>query len=463
VLGCNGYEIVDLGVMVPAQDILARAKEERVDVIGLSGLITPSLDEMCHVARELQRQGFELPLLIGGATTSRVHTSVKIDGCYDRPIVHVLDASRAVGVVRRLLSEDHRDAFVEQNARDHQQLRERRAGQTARIRRVSLEQARANRLVTDWAEHPPVAPLQPGIHVLNGIDLGDLVPTIDWTPFFHTWELKASYPGILEDPRLGEQATTLLHDARQMLEIAAQEGWLQARAVFGFFPAQAVGDDIVIYTDESRSQVRGVLPTLRQQAEKPPGRPNLALCDYLAPLDSGVPDWIGLFVVTAGLGCDERVARFKAEHDDYRAILLQSLADRLAEALAERLHQRVRTELWGTSPEEDLAPEALIDESYQGIRPAPGYPACPDHTLKSTIFELLDAEQAIGVQLTESMAVWPAASVSGLYLAHPQARYFGVGKLQRDQVEAYAARRGWTEAEALRWLGPSLAYEPEGG
>ncbi len=456
VLQCNNFEVVDLGVMVPAQKILETALREEVDVIGLSGLITPSLDEMTHVAGEMERQGFRLPLLIGGATTSRVHTAVKIAPGYEGPTVWVADASRAVGVVSSLVSEGQRADFAESIRRDYDEVRTQHAGRTSAVRLVSLEAARANAARLDFA---PEAPARPGVTVFGDFPLSELVPYIDWTPFFHAWEMKGRYPAILDDAAKGPEARRLLADGRELLDRIVRERLLRAKAVVGLFPANRLGtDDIAVDAGESRAGERVVLHTLRQQSERPPGRPNLALADYIAP--AGTRDYVGAFVVTTGLGLDDVVAAYKAGLDDYHAIMAAALADRLAEALAERLHELVRTELWGYAPDERLDMEALLDERYRGIRPAPGYAACPDHTEKRAIFELLDAERNAGVELTESFAVWPGASVTGLYFAHPEARYFSVGQLGRDQVEDYARRQGWALDEAERWLRPSLAYEP---
>ena len=459
VLQCNNFEVIDLGVMVPCETILRTAREQQVDIIGLSGLITPSLDEMVHVASEMQREGMDLPLLIGGATTSRTHTAVKIAPAFDGPTVYVKDASRAVGVAQSLVSPDLRAAFIAQTREDYAQLRQRHATRGARSKLLTLEKARANAFVTDWASYRPTAPRQPGITVFDDYPLAELVDYIDWTPFFQAWELAGRYPKILDDAVVGEQARHLFADARAMLARIVDERWLRARAVIGLFPANACGDDIALYTDNTRQTVRATLHHLRQQQEKPPGVPNLCLADYLAPQGSGIADWLGAFACTAGIGIDEHVARFEAAHDDYNAILLKALADRLAEALAERLHQRVRTEIWGYAAGEKLDNDALIGEHYQGIRPAPGYPACPDHTEKATLWQLLDAERNAGMRLTEHFAMLPTAAVSGWYIAHPQARYFGVGDIGRDQVEDYACRKGWTLAQAERWLAPNVGYE----
>ncbi len=473
VLGCNNYEIVDLGVMVPAQKILDTAREVNADIIGLSGLITPSLEEMAHVAREMQRQGFTQPLLIGGATTSLAHTAVKIDPNYDGPVVYVKDASRAVGVCASLLSADQRDAYVAKVKADYAATRERHLAQKAEGRRVSLAEARANKFKTQWRPSPasgggdggegytPPVPRRLGVQVFRPWELEELTRYIDWTPFFQAWELHGRYPKILDDAVVGAEARKLFADAQAMLRRMIAERWVEARAVMGLFPANTVGDDdIAIYADEGREQVLMTWHNLRQQMAKPAGQPNWCLADFVAPKETGVRDYIGAFVVTAGIGEDERVRAFERAHDDYAAILLKALCDRLAEALAERLHERVRKEFWGYAADEQLSNEQLIDEQYRGIRPAPGYPACPEHTEKGPLFELLDAPAAIGVSLTESYAMLPMASVSGFYLSHPQSRYFAVGKIERDQVEDYARRKGWDLATAERWLAPNLAYAP---
>jgi 5-methyltetrahydrofolate--homocysteine methyltransferase len=454
VLRCNAYDVIDLGVMVPAQRILDTAIAEKVDMIGLSGLITPSLDEMVHVAKEMKRRGMDLPLLIGGATTSKVHTAVKIAPQREQPVVYVPDASRAVGVASTLLSVERRDAYAQEIAQEYDELRRRRAAQQGGDRHLPLDQARANRLVLDGAVAPPA---QPGLHVLDPYPLSDLAEYIDWTPFFRTWELAGTWPGILEDPVVGPHARELHRDALALLRQMIEQGSLTARAVFGLFPANRRGDDIVIWTDEERTTVREVLHGLRQQGRKSGDQRNLCIADFVA--EEGTPDWVGAFCVTAGHGADALVEQFQARHDDYNAIMVKALADRLAEAFAERLHQLVRTRYWGYAEGERLDNGALIEERYQGVRPAPGYPAQPDHTEKATLWSLLDAEGRIGVSLTESMAMWPAASVSGLVLASPQAKYFGVGKLQRDQVEDYARRKGWDLSTAERWLAPNLGYE----
>jgi 5-methyltetrahydrofolate--homocysteine methyltransferase len=468
VLGCNNYEIVDLGVMVPAQKILDTAREVEADIIGLSGLITPSLEEMAHIAREMQRQGFTQPLLIGGATTSLAHTAVKIDPNYAGPVVYVKDASRAVGVCSSLLSPGQREVYVAKVKADYAATRERHLAQKAEGKRVSLAEARANKFRTDWrpaagaagSGYTPPVPRVLGIQVVRDDDLAQIARYIDWTPFFQAWELHGRYPKLLDDAVVGEEARKLFADAQAMLARIIAEKWVEARAVVGLFPANTVGeDDIEIYADEARDRVLMTWHNLRQQMAKPAGQPNWCLADFIAPKDSGVKDYIGAFVVTAGIGEAERVQAFEAAHDDYSAILFKALCDRLAEAAAERLHERVRRELWGYAPDERLTNEQLIDEQYRGIRPAPGYPACPEHTEKGPLFELLHAQDAIGVTLTESYAMLPMASVSGFYLSHPQARYFAVAKIDRDQVEDYARRKGWDIATAERWLAPNLGYQ----
>ncbi|MGK2951897.1 MAG: methionine synthase [Thiobacillus sp.] len=459
VLGCNGYDIVDLGVMVPAQKILDAAREHKADIIGLSGLITPSLEEMAHVAKEMQRQGFTIPLLIGGATTSMAHTAVKIEPNYEHPVVYVKDASRAVGVCTQLLSKDMRDAFAAEIRADYAITRERHLKHKSDTVRLKLAEARANKFKIDWTSYTPPVPKQPGVHVLKAYDLAKLVEVIDWTPFFASWELHGKYPKILSDEVVGAEATKLYHDAQAMLKTMVAESWVEARAVFGLFPANTINDDdIEVYADVSREKVLMTWHNLRQQMKKPEGRANLCIADFIAPKSSGLKDYLGAFVVTAGIGEDERAKAFEAAHDDYSAILFKSLCDRLAEAFAEHLHLRVRREFWGYASEEALANDELIAEKYQGIRPAPGYPACPEHSEKAPLFEVLDATTRIGVMLTENFAMWPGAAVSGFYLSHPDSQYFAVAKVERDQVEDYARRKGWTLAEAERWLAPNLAY-----
>ncbi len=461
VLGCNGYDIVDLGVMVPAQKILDAAREHQADIIGLSGLITPSLEEMAHVAKEMQRQGFSIPLLIGGATTSMAHTAVKIEPNYQHPVVYVKDASRAVGVCTQLLSNDLRDAFAAEIKVDYALTRERHLKHKSDTVRLKLAEARANKFRIDWSSYTPPVPKQPGVHVLRAYDLAKLAEMIDWTPFFASWELHGKFPKILDDEVVGAEATKLYHDAQAMLRQMIAENWVEARAVFGLFPANTVNDDdIEVYADEAREKVLMTWHNLRQQMKKPEGRANLCVADFVAPKTSGLKDYLGAFVVTAGIGEDERAKAFEAAHDDYSAILFKSLCDRLAEAFAEHLHLRVRREFWGYASEEALANDDLIAEKYQGIRPAPGYPACPEHSEKAPLFEVLDATNRIGVMLTENFAMWPGAAVSGFYLSHPDSQYFAVAKIERDQVEDYARRKGWTLTEAERWLAPNLAYSP---
>ena len=460
VLQCNNFDVVDLGVMVPYSEILKRAKEENVDMIGLSGLITPSLDEMCTVAAEMKREGFDIPLLIGGATTSPVHTAVKISPNYDGPIVHVNDASRAVGVATNLISDTGRSAYVEKVAADYQALRDRHAARDKTSRLQTIDDARRAKHAIDWSGVKPPRPTFLGVKVFEDYDLNELVARIDWTPFFRTWELKGNYPAILKDDTHGEAARGVFADAETMLEQIVAENWLTAKGVIGFFPANAVDhDDVELYADEDRGATAWKLHFLRQQMLKNTDRGNFSLADFVAPKESGVADYIGGFAVTAGIGMRERVEAFKQAGDDYNAILLEALADRLAEAFAERMHERVRREFWAYAENEDLPNEDLIKEKYQGIRPAPGYPACPDHTEKSTLFKMLDAEIYTGISLTESFAMLPAASVSGFYFSHAQARYFGIGKLSKDQIVDYAARKGVPVEDAERWLSPYLDYE----
>ncbi|RUT32870.1 methionine synthase [Arsenicitalea aurantiaca] len=461
VLACNNYEIIDLGVMVPASKILETAKAEKVDAIGLSGLITPSLDEMAHVAAEMEREGFDIPLLIGGATTSRVHTAVKIHPRYARgQTVYVNDASRAVGVVSNLLSDQMREGFVQTVRDEYRQVAERHARSEEEKLRLPLERARENAFRPDWSSYVPPRPSFLGTQVFEDWDLEELSRYIDWTPFFQTWELKGRYPQILEDERQGEAARQLFADAQAMLQKIISEKWFTPKAVVGFWPAGAVGEDIRLFTDEARTSKLATLFTLRQQLSKRDGRPNMALADFVAPVESGKADYLGGFVVTAGTGEIEIAKRFEAAHDDYSSILVKALADRFAEAFAERMHEKVRKEFWGYGADETFTPEMLIGEPYRGIRPAPGYPAQPDHTEKTTLFSLLDAKARIGVSLTESYAMWPGSSVSGLYFSHPESYYFGVAKVERDQVEDYAARKGMAVAEVERWLGPILNYVP---
>jgi len=457
VLGCNNYEVIDLGVMVPCEKILETAKKEKVDVIGLSGLITPSLDEMQHVAREMERQGFKLPLLIGGATTSRAHTAVKISPNYSEPVVHVLDASRAVPVVSSLISAELKPAFVQQLRTDYDRVRSTHAGQQAKL--IGIEDARHHAPRLDWNHTDIPQPEFLGSRALEDFPLAELVPFIDWSPFFHTWELRGRYPSILQHEKHGEEARKLFADARALLEKMVSGKLIAARAVYGFFSASSVGDDVELYSDQTRQRVSAKFHFLRQQMEKTDGSPNWCLADFIAPKSTGLPDHIGAFAVTSGIGLDELVKKFKAEHDDYNAIMAEALADRLAEAFAEYLHKRAREE-WGFGGSENLGTDDLIEEKYRGIRPAAGYPACPDHTEKQTLWQLLDVERKTGIKLTESFAMWPGSSVSGLYFAHPESKYFAVGKLGRDQVIDYHVRKGMPLHEVERWLGPYLNYNP---
>ncbi|HEX8166042.1 MAG TPA: methionine synthase [Beijerinckiaceae bacterium] len=460
VLQCNNYEVIDLGVMVPAQKILDTARREKANIIGLSGLITPSLDEMVHVAGEMEREGFDLPLLIGGATTSRVHTAVKIHPHYARgQAVYVTDASRAVGVVSSLLSPEAKGPYVETVRAEYRKVADAHARSEADKQRLPIEKARANPMRIDWAAYQPPKPAFTGTRTFRTYDVSELVPYIDWTPFFQTWELKGRFPAILDDEKQGAAARQLYEDAQDMLRKIVEERWFNPKAIIGFWPANAVGDDIRLYTGESRAETLATFHGLRQQLLRRDGRPNLCIADFVAPAGAA-PDYVGAFVVTAGIEEVRIAEKFERANDDYRSILVKALADRFAEALAERMHERVRKEFWAYAPEESFAPEDLIREEYRGIRPAPGYPAQPDHTEKETLFGLLQAERRIGVKLTESYAMWPGSSVSGLYLAHPEAHYFGVAKVERDQVEDYAARKGMSIPEVERWLGPILNYDP---
>ncbi len=461
VLGCNGFDVVDLGVMVPAHQILDTAIEQGADMIGLSGLITPSLEEMCSVAAEMERRGMTMPLMIGGATTSKLHTAIKIDPCYSLgQTVYVPDASRAVGVASALVDPEQRAALSAQVKAEYQEIAERRKSGQAASRRVSLAAARENRLRIDWDAYTPVAPPRIGVQAFDDYDLAELAACIDWTPFFRTWELKGTFPKILDDPAVGPTARSLYEDAETMLERLIAERWVSARAVVGLWPAAADGDDIRVYADADRKIELATLYTLRQQLARDKEHPNLALADFVAPLGSGVNDHIGAFAVTAGHGEHERAEAFQREHDDYNKILFTALCDRLAEAFAERLHERVRRELWGYAPDEQLSSAELIAERYDGIRPAPGYGCQPDHTEKGTLFALLAAPESAGITLTDSYAMTPGSSVSGVYYAHPEARYFGVGRIGSDQLEDYAARKGWAIDEARRWLSTLLDDEP---
>jgi 5-methyltetrahydrofolate--homocysteine methyltransferase len=458
VLACNNFEVIDLGVMVSCEKILERAKAEKADVIGLSGLITPSLDEMVHVAREMERQGFKLPLLIGGATTTRAHTAVKIAPSYSQPVVHVLDASRAVPVTTSLLSDDGKAAFVEQHRADYDALRKAHAG--PRVKGVPIETARKRRTPIEWRRQDLPAPEFIGVKVLDNFPLAELREYIDWSPFFHTWGLKGVYPRIFDHPEQGAQAKQIFADGNALLDRILAENRITARGVYGFFPASAVGDDVELYADESHTSVTKRFHFLRQQANREGSEPCRSLADFIAPKETGLADHIGAFAVTSGIGLKELCDDFRAKNDDYNAIMAEALADRLAEAFAECLHKRVRDE-WGYGREENFTPAELIQEKYRGIRPAAGYPACPDHTEKGPLWQLLDVKDNTGIEITESFAMWPGSSVSGLYFAHPESRYFSLGKIERDQVEDYSARKGMSVAEVERWLGQNLNYDAE--
>jgi len=461
VLQCNNFEVIDLGVMVSCEKILETAKREKAQFVGLSGLITPSLDEMVHVAGEMKRLNFELPLLIGGATTSPAHTAVKIEPNYDGPVIYVKDASRAVGVAQALVQSATRAELVRKTREDNAKRRERHAGKSRLTPQLSLAQARANKHEFEWSSYSPPAPTFTGRKVLDDIDLAALKNYIDWMPFFNAWEFHGKFPGILSDKVVGEAARTLFTDASVMLDKIINQNWLQARAVFGFFPANSIDhDDIRVFADESRQQELMRLCHLRQQRSKPDDQSHNCLADFVAPLDNGIEDFIGGFALTAGIGIDEHVARFEADHDDYSSIILKALADRLAEALAEYLHERVRKDFWAYDANEKLSSDDLIAEAYRGIRPAPGYPACPDHTEKGKLWQLLDVEAAIDLRLTDSYAMFPTAAVSGFYFSHPESKYFSVGKIARDQVESFAERKGMSLDEAEKWLSPNLGYEP---
>jgi 5-methyltetrahydrofolate--homocysteine methyltransferase len=458
VLQCNNYEVIDLGVMVPTEEIIARAKEEKVDIIGLSGLITPSLDRMVDVAGAMKKDGLELPLLIGGATTSKKHTALKIAPEYPNGVIHVDDASKAVGVVSRLLSKDMRGPFLSDIADEQEKVRN--ASDRSKPRpTLPLDDARKNRFVTDWNEYTPPKPNLSGLQVMDHIDVGELVPLIDWTPFFWTWEMKGSYPAILQDDTKGEAARELFDKAQAMLKRIAAEKWFRPRAVIGLWPANSIGDDIIVWSDDKRNHVAAQFCMLRQQAKKSGERANYCLADFVAP--EGQADWLGGFAVTTGAEVHTIADELRAQNNDYDAIMVQALADRIAETLAEAMHRRVRREFWGYAPEENLTPEEIIAENYRGIRPAPGYPACPDHTEKRTLFRLLQAQKHTGLKLTESCAMWPASAVSGFYFSHPEAAYFGVGRIGRDQVAEYAKRKGMTVEAVETWLAPNLAYEPK--
>jgi len=461
VLRCNNFEVIDLGVMVPAQKILETAIAEKADMIGLSGLITPSLEEMSQVAREMQRQNFHIPLLIGGATTSRAHTALKIEPHYKAGTVWVKDASRAVGVAQSLVTKELVEDFLAKVRADYADVRERHRNRGPGKQLVPLAKARAQRFRCDWASYQPPQPNQPGVTVFDDYDLGAIRPYIDWTPFFQAWELAGHYPAILTDEVVGPQASELFRDAQAMLDKIITEKWLTARAVIGLWPAANIDDDVEVYADTARTERLTTLLSLRQQADKPIERPNLCLADFIAPKEFDKPDWIGGFAVTAGIGIEEHLARFQADYDDYSSIILKALADRLAEAFAEHMHERVRREFWGFVPDESLDNDSLIAEKYRGIRPAPGYPACPDHTEKTTLFALLDVTRNTGIELTEGFSMYPAAAVSGWYYSHPDSQYFVVGRLSKEQVEDYAKRKGWTLVEAERWLASNLDYDPE--
>jgi 5-methyltetrahydrofolate--homocysteine methyltransferase len=459
VLQCNNYEIIDIGVMVPAETILEEAKKHDIDIIGLSGLITPSLDEMVHMASEMQRLGMNTPLMIGGATTSRIHTAVKIDPKYSNAVVYVADASRAVGVAGELLSEQRKADYVKGIKDEYDEMRIQRAKRVSKRKTFSLQQARDNAYKGDWENYTPPKPTFMGVKTFDDYSLQEISQYIDWTPFFHAWELAGKYPKILNDEVVGEEATTLFNDAQKMLKQIIDEKWLQARAVIGFFPANSIGDDIEIYEDDTRAEVKTVLHHIRQQMAKPSDRPNSCISDFVAPKDSIQQDYVGAFAVTTGIGIDEHVQRFEADHDDYNSILLKALADRLAEAFAERMHQRVRKEFWAYAADENLANDDLIAETYDGIRPAPGYPACPDHTEKATLWNLIEPDKNAGISITESFAMLPTAAVSGFYFSHPDSKYFGTGKILKDQVEDYAKRKGDDLKVVERWLAPVLDYD----
>jgi 5-methyltetrahydrofolate--homocysteine methyltransferase len=460
VLACNNYEVIDMGVMVPAEKILATAREQNVDIIGLSGLITPSLDEMIHVAKEMTREGFTIPLILGGATTSKAHTAVKIQQHYPHGVVHVLDASRAVNVASSLLNPENKPAYLEKLAGEYETLREEHAGRTREKAMLPLAEAQANAFRIDWATAEIAVPAKYGVQVFDDFPLEELVTYFDWSPFFHAWELRGRYPAIFEDDYVGTEAKSLYDDARRLLDKIVGEKLFRARGVLGLWPANSTGEDIELYSDANRSAVIGRFHGLRQQMKKPAGQPNWSLADFIAPKSSGRVDSVGGFAVTAGPEVHELSEKFKREHDDYNSLMVSALGDRFAEAFAECLHKKARDE-WGFGRAEQLSAEELIKEKYRGIRPAPGYPSQPDHTEKIDLFRLLDATANTGITLTESLAMHPGSSVSGLYFASPEAKYFAVGKLERDQVEHYAARKGQSVAEAERWLAPYLNYDPD--
>ena len=460
VLACNNYEIIDVGVMVPCEKILQVAVEQNVDIIGLSGLITPSLDEMVYVAKEMQRLGMKLPLLIGGATTSRIHTAVKIDPMYDGAVVHVLDASKGVPVASSLLGKDQKEIFTQKMKDEYIQMRADYANKKEDKNYIPYEQAQRNKLKIDWTSYHPKTPSFIGNKVFKNIPLEDIRPYIDWTPFFQTWMLKGKYPNILKDPVIGVEAKKLFDDANKMLDKILADKQLHANAVVGIYPANVVDNDTVqLYTDEARKERKEQFHFLRQQGKKGPGVPNISIADFIAPVESGVKDYFGAFAVTAGEGIEEIVKKYEAEFDDYNSIMVKALADRLAEALAEKMHQWIRKEGWGYAADETLTNEELIKETYSGIRPAPGYPACPDHTEKVQLFDLLDATASTGIILTESLAMYPAAAVSGFYIGQPESKYFGLGKVEKDQVEAYAKRKNMPLPKLEKWLEPNLTYE----
>ena len=458
VLACNNFEVIDMGVMIPADKILQAALEHKVDVIGLSGLITPSLDEMVHVAKEMERRGFKIPLLIGGATTSRIHTAVKVAPNYSGATIHVLDASRSVPVVNNLITPDLANKFINEIQSEYDKLRIEHSKRQLEKNILPIEEARSNRFKTDWKNLTIQKPNQMGITVLEDYPLSELRDYIDWTPFFITWQLTGKYPDIFNDRVVGKEAKKLFDDANALLDRIISQHLLTANGIFGIFPANSLGDDIEVYDDEKRKRPVSIFRTLRQQSQKSTGQSNKALSDFIAPKESGINDYIGAFAVTTGIGIEKLIHQFEADHDDYNSIMVKSLADRLAEAFAEHLHERIRKEYWGYDESESLTNDDLIKEKYKGIRPAPGYPACPDHLEKPAIFELLDVEKHTGIKLTENNAMYPAASVSGYYFAHPESDYFGVGKINKDQVEDYAKRKGISIEEAEKWLSPILNY-----
>jgi 5-methyltetrahydrofolate--homocysteine methyltransferase len=456
VLACNNYEIVDLGVMVPPEVIIQRAVEEQVDIIGLSGLITPSLDEMVYLAKELDRQNIKIPVLIGGATTSKAHTAVKIAPVSQGPVIHVNDASRAVAVVSNLLQKDKKEPYILKIREEYEVFKEKFLERTSSKTYLTYQQAKQNFLQLDWDQFKPTTPKTLGGITLTDFPLEELISFIDWSPFFRSWDLHGKYPEILSDSVVGEQAQSLFADAKEMLAQLVKEKWLTAKARFGIFPANAIGDDIEVYTDKDREKVQATWLTLRQQLKKTKDQPNIALADFIAPKTTGLQDYMGAFCVCTGFGTAEKARAFEEENDDYNSIMIKALADRLAEAFAEYLHLKVRKEYWGYATDEKLSNEELINETYKGIRPAPGYPACPDHLEKKTLWDLLKVEEEIGVTLTESLAMWPAAAVSGYYFAHPKAKYFGLGKIKEDQLVSYSQRRKISLDEARKWLNPNL-------